>query len=772
MRCSGFLSGAACWPKSLLLLQEPMQTIAPIVKDLVLLGGGHAHVAVLKSFGMAPIEGVRVTLINRETDTPYSGMLPGLIAGHYGFDEAHIDLGRLARFSAARFIHDEVIGLEPGQNRLLFADRPPVSYDILSIDTGSAPNSAAIPGAREYSVPVKPISNFLDRWNALCERALASNTPLRLAVAGAGAGGVEMLLAAQYRLRALRQAAGIDAPVMIDLFSGSADLLPSFNPKVRAAFKHVLHDRSIRVHAGSKVVDISRNLLTLDNGEHHEADEILLVTDAAAPAWLAQNGLATDVGGFVRVNECLQSVSHNNIFAAGDVASVDNHPRPKAGVFAVRQGPPLIRNLVNSLTGKSLVPFIPQKSFLSLISTGDKFAIAAKQGMSLKGQWVWRWKDWIDRRFMAKFNDLPAMQPGQIRKAVDRLPANLHLPSTDMRCGGCGAKVGADILSEALRGLQPVDHDDVIAGLAAPDDAAIVRVPAGKVAVHTVDSFRAMIEDPYVFGKIAANHALSDIFAMGGEPRTALAIATLPYSAPAITGNDLHQMMAGAVAVLNAAGATLVGGHTAEGAELTLGFAVNGVIDEAKVLRKNGLQPGDAIILTKALGTGALFAADMQYRARSRWISAAIEPMLQSNSVAAKTILESGASACTDITGFGLAGHLGELAEASNVTISLDPSALPVLDGTNEVIAAGMVSSLQQQNVINGARFFGGDTGAASGHPVLFDPQTSGGLAAGIPARGAKQCIEALHDRGYGQACIIGTVSERVPEGPYLSLRQ
>ncbi len=749
-----------------------MQPAYPLAKDLVLLGGGHAHVSVLKSFGMQPIEGVRVTLVNRDIDTPYSGMLPGLIAGHYTRDEAHIDLGRLSRFAGARFLHDEAIGIEPHNNRLLFRNRPPVPYDVLSIDTGSTPHTAGVPGAEQYSVPVKPISNFLERWSALCERALNHPSAMRIAVAGAGAGGVEMLLAAQYRLTALRTEHGIGAPVNFDLFSAAPTPLPGFDASVRRKFARVLQERGINVHSGHRVSQVEQGVLILDNGERHMADEILWVTDACAPDWFRNGGLATDEKGFVRVNACLQSVSHANVFAAGDVAAVDDYPRPKAGVFAVRQGPPLTDNLRNALLDRPLKPFSPQKEFLKLVSTGDRYAVAARNGMALEGAWVWRWKDWIDRRFMERFQNLLPMQPGVQRKPFAQLTIDDAPNDHGMRCGGCGAKIGADTLALALHDLKPLQRDDVIAGLESPDDAAIVRAPAGKLLVQTVDSFRAMVEDPYVFGKIAANHALSDIYAMGGAPQTALAIATLPHGAAHLVANDLRHMMAGAVEVLNAAGAALVGGHSSEGAELTLGFAINGLIDEARALRKSGLRAGDVIIATKPLGTGILFAGDMQYRARSQWIEAALQSMLASNAPAAQCFANCNASAATDITGFGLAGHLGEMARASSVCIAIDPQSVPVLEGANELMAGGIFSTLQVQNERLAAELFASaaDT-AISDHKILFDPQTSGGLVASIGPAEAQNCLTALRDAGYPHAAVIGTVEHRPVDGPWLVLK-
>ena len=750
-----------------------MQPVDPIAKDLVLLGGGHAHVSVLKAFGMRPIAGVRVTLINRDMDTPYSGMLPGLIAGHYTFDETHIDLGRLARFAGARFVQDEAIGIEPDSNRLLFRDRPSIAYDILSIDTGSTPNLRDVPGAAENTVPVKPISNFLARWEALCARALERDSPLRVAVAGAGAGGVELLLAAQYRLGDLRAAHDVSAPVSFDLFSANETPLPAFDAGVRKKFMRILGERNIAIHCGQRVARVEPGVLVLDNGERFEADEILWVTDASAPEWFAKGGLDVDERGFIKVNSALRSVSHQNIFAAGDVAAVVEYPRPKAGVFAVRQGAPLTGNLRKALLGETLLPFRPQEEFLKLISTGDQYAVAARNGLAIEGAWVWRWKDRIDQRFMEKFNDLPPMQPGEARKLFARLPQHEIPPLDTMRCGGCGAKIGAAPLGEALRDLRPITNDDVIAGFGAFDDAAIVRAPAGAALVHTVDSFRAMIEDPFLFGQIAANHALNDIYAMGGAPQTALALVTLPYSAPEIVGRDLRQVMAGAVAVFNDAGAALVGGHSAEGAEMSLGFAVNGTIDETRALRKAGLVPGDAIILTKPLGTGVLFAADMRAQARGRWIAAALQSMLQSNAVAAQIFLAHGAHAATDITGFGLAGHLGEMARACDVAIAVDPSALPLLEGARELFAYGLASSLQAANAQYGAGLFAA-SGAATleAHPILFDPQTSGGLAAGVAGDNANACVAALRRSGYAHAAVVATVEAKGDDGAWLRIVQ
>lgn len=735
----------------------------PVVKDLVLVGGGHSHVTVLKRFGMKPVPGVRLTLICRDVHTPYSGMLPGFVAGHYSFDETHIDLGALARFAGARFYHSAVTRLDLHNKRVYCDNRPPVPFELLSINTGSTPNTAAVPGAAETVVPVKPINSFLERWEALRDRAMRARQPIRIAVVGAGAGGVEILLAIQFRLKQLRADAGrSDDDIHYHLFSESADILPTHNATVRTCFLDVLKQRNVSIHAGEAVVQVSPGRLRTAGGAEVEADEILWVTAAGAPSWPGEAGLDVDEGGFVKVADTLQSTSHPDVLAAGDVASMINHPRPKSGVFAVRQGKPLERNLRRLLLGKAPVPFRPQTRFLSLISTGDKYAVASRGSWSIRGRAVWRWKDWIDRRFMDKYNDLPDMEDEE----TSDLPAGLagqdvikEISAIAMRCGGCGAKVGATVLGRALNSLEPVPRGDVLIGLHEPDDAAVVEVPAGKVMVHTVDSFRAMIDDPYVFGKIAANHSLGDIYAMGAEPQTALAVATVPFGIEEKVEDTLTQMMSGAMEVLRDAGAALVGGHTSEGAELSLGFAINGLIDREKVMRKGGLEPGDRLVLTKPIGTGTLFAADMRHKAKGRWITAALESMTQSNRKGAECLLRHDSHACTDVTGFGLLGHLVEMVRASEVDVELDLVSVPMMDGAEEMVRAGIVSSLQPQNVRLRRAIANLEEAAADPrYPLIFDPQTAGGLLASVPADKADACVEALRDLGYVRTTVIGNV--------------
>jgi len=770
----------------------------PVLRDLVLVGGGHSHVGVLRMFAMKPEPGVRITLICTDIDTPYSGMLPGYISGHYSFDEVHIDLGRLCAFAGARLVHDAVVSIDRKTQHVICQNRPPVPYDLLSINIGSTPQVRQVDGAQALAVPVKPIAQFNQRWLALLDRSRqwpAHRGPMTIAVVGAGAGGVELVLSMQYRLRHELKALGRNPEDLQFVLLTSGDtILPTHNPGVRARFAKVLQERNVAVHTQAEVVQVSPGCLHTRDGRTFDADETMWVTQAGGPEWLQSTGLALDKNGFILVHPQLQTLNDPLVFAAGDIASFVERPLEKAGVFAVRMAKPLAENLRRSLRGQPLRAYDPQRQWLALISTGNRHAVASRGGLGFAGDWVWRWKDRIDREFMRRFTEFPDMLPqthgpiqamdhlreatrtmGQLLQNIlsqGKTPASqLNLSAEEslqaisaiaMRCGGCGAKVGANVLSRALGQLQPVDRSDVLIGLHSPDDAAVVRVPPGMAMVHTVDFFRSFIDDPYLFGKVAANHALGDIFAMGAEPQTATAVVTVPPGLESKVEDLLKQMMGGAMEVLNAAGCALVGGHTGEGAELALGFAINGLIDEKMngVMRKGGMQPGDVLLLTKPMGTGTLFAAHARYAAKGRWIAAALQSMVQSNQAGAQILRNHGATACTDLTGFGLLGHLVEMTRPSGVDAELQLSQLPLLDGAVDCVKAGIVSSLQPANVrlrraLRNAQDFVQDPR----YPLLFDPQTAGGLLASVPAAQAAACVLALKAAGYAHTAIIGRIT-------------
>lgn len=707
-------------------------------RDLILVGGGHSHALALRMLAMKPLAGLRLTLVSPDSLSAYSGMLPGLVAGHYRLEQTHIDLRRLCQATGARFVRARVTGLAPGERRLHLDDGGTLEYEWLSLDVGATPDLDAVPGAAQRAVAVKPVAAFHRRWQELLARLDEQGGQPTLAVVGAGAGGTEMALAAN---RALRQR-GIDARLHL---LGAGALLPGYSPAVRKKMGRRLAQAGIQLHEHSPVRRVAPQALELATATL-PFDFLLWCTGVRAPAWLADSGLACDPSGFLRVAATLQSLDDPRIFAAGDCAAFPT-PLPKAGVYAVRQAKTLAANLAAASRGQALRRYRPQRRFLSLLSAGGRDAVGSRGPLTVAGGWVWRWKDRIDRRFMDKFDrDLPSMGPPK------QAPEALH-------CAGCGAKIGAEALAEALAPLRPVSHANIEAGLAQADDAAVIHWPADRRLVQSLDYFPAFIDEPYLFGRVAALHSLSDLHAMNARPHSALATVCLPRHHPRLQGRDLKRLMAGAVEELNQAGCALVGGHTIEGPQLAAGFTVNGSAAEGELWHKGGARPGDLLILTKALGSGIQLAGAMHGASRALWLDATLDNMLASNGAASQALAALTPHACTDITGFGLLGHLLEICQHSGTDAHLDLATLALLPGTDDLIAQGIASTLKPANdqALARCRL----DGISADDPRLVaatDPQTSGGLLFAMAAEHRQAALQALAAARV-QAAVIGRVT-------------
>ncbi len=721
-----------------------MTPIRPIHTDIVLIGGGHAHVEVIRQFGMRPVPGVRLNLISAPVDTPYSGMLPGHLSGHYDFDDYTIDLQQLCRFACMRLIVDRATGLDRETQQVWLQDRPPVAYDLLSIDIGSTPDTSDIDGV-DHAIPIKPIPEFLEKWSEVEQQAVTRQGDIDVVVVGAGVGGVEATLSLHYRLRKrLQDQRVLKTAPRFTILSRSKQAMVGHAPGARKRLLNALRRKGIRLIEGEAAVRIRNGSVAGHSGSDYLADAIILATSGRAASWLAGTGLEADNRGSIKVGETLQSVTDPKIFAAGDCAALLPVPLPQAGVYAVRQGPVLSENLRLVATGEVPVPFKPQRNILALISLGEQRAVASKNLFSAEGEWIWRWKDRIDRRWMARYDDDLPNTP---------IMASSSDAQTDMRCGGCGAKVPQAVLRSVLERLKADPETSAVLELDMVDDATEIQAPRRLSLFQTVDQFRSFVDDPFLFGQIAANHCLGDIYAMGGRPLSALATITLPHAEPVIVRRDLEQLLRGILAALRKADAFLVGGHTAEGAELTVGLTVNGTVERASPWRKGGMTPGDRLILNKPLGTGVVMAAEMTRRAKGRDVRTALTQMAVSNAAAVDLLWDHGTTACTDVTGFGLGGHLLEMLEASNCRAVLDGDVLPILPGAAALLAQGVASTLHPANAASIAPLCDGEAPA-----ILADPQTSGGLLASVPAAHAEACVTALRSAGYDQATVIGMV--------------
>ncbi|MEL6647756.1 MAG: FAD-dependent oxidoreductase, partial [Pseudomonadota bacterium] len=482
----------------------------PLTQDLVLIGGGHTHALVLHKWAMDPLPGARVTLINPGPTAPYSGMLPGFVAGHYTRRELNIDLVQLARKAGARLIMEAATGIDPARRVIQVRGAPDVGFDLASVDVGITSAMPDLPGFAEHGVPAKPLGQFAQRWEAY----VAGSGPAHVAVLGGGVAGAELALAMAHRLQVVGRPAHIR---VIDRSRAFAALGPKAARQLRRAFERY----DIDVLEEVDPADVSAAGVALTDGRVIEADFVTGAAGAKPHDWVAQTGLANEAG-FIPVDSRLRS-RDRAIFAVGDCADMTASPRAKAGVYAVRQAPVLFDNLRAALsTGTGLREYVPQRDYLKLISLGEKSALAERFGMTLAGPLMWRWKDQIDTKFMRQF-EAPMGGPAPALPWPRAKGAAVNKPL----CGGCGAKIGMPALARAL-GREATVGDD--AG----------ELPNGQVI--STDHLRAMMLDPVTLTRIAAVHALGDIWAMGARPQAAVSSVILPEQSPELAERVLREI--------------------------------------------------------------------------------------------------------------------------------------------------------------------------------------------------------------------------------------
>ncbi|TDK48783.1 selenide, water dikinase SelD [Antarcticimicrobium luteum] len=713
------------------------QPSSPLTRDLVLVGGGHSHALLLRMWGMRPLPGTRVTVINPGPTAPYSGMLPGFVAGHYDRDALDIDLVKLARFAGARVVLGACEGIDPEARLVHVPGRPPIAYDICSVNVGITSDMPALPGFAAHGIPAKPLGPFAARWQGY----LSGEGPARAAVIGGGVAGAELIMAMAHALHTRGRPAELS---LIDSARALSALGPGAARRVRAATEGL----GIALREGMAVAEVAAEGVVLVDGTIVPSEFTTGAAGARAYRWIADSGLTLH-DGFITVDAHLRS-SDPALFAAGDCAHLSFDPRPKAGVYAVREAPILFANLRAALAGDPPPRrYRPQKDYLKLISLGGKSALGERFGLPFSGPLIWLWKDRIDRKFMDRFRALPAMQPPappRIRAAgLEEMPGDKPL------CGGCGAKLGRGALRAALATLPAVTRPDITA--LPGDDAALLTM--GEVRqVMTTDHLRAVTADPVLMARIAAVHALGDIWAMGAQPQAATATLILPRMTPSLQARTMAEIMSAAGEVLNDAGAAIAGGHSSMGDELTIGFTLTGLLDRDPITL-SGARPGDAVIVTKPIGSGVLMAAEMLGAARGDWVAAAYGLMTQAQGDAARLL--AGAHAMTDVTGFGLAGHLLNICEASGVAASLDLGAVPLMAGALALSRDGHRSTLYPDN-----KALAPELPADPRTDLLFDPQTAGGLLAAVAADQAGVLVARLRAAGH-EAARIGEITAGAP---------
>jgi selenide,water dikinase len=367
------------------------------VRRLVLLGGGHSHVHVLKALGDELDPAVSVTLVTPVDRQIYTGMLPGYVAGHYPLEACAIDLEPLARRARALVVRSSATLVNPSMREVICANGEVVGYDVLSVDVGSQAFLGAARGVEAHAVVVRPLERFAQGWERVLARA-RQGAMSAVSVVGGGAAGLELAFAIEHRLR--QETGGVPH---VRVLTDARTVVPEYPVAARGRLVRLAQRRNIGLHGESAVTEVGADFVRVKGAIEFTTDATIWVAGAAAPAFLRDSGLATDERGFLAVNDFLQCDSHPEIFGAGDCATNRASPRPKAGVFAVRAGPALAANLRAALKGGPLERHVPSPRFLALVSCGARYAVGVYGPLSFEGRWAWRWKDRIDRRFVARY---------------------------------------------------------------------------------------------------------------------------------------------------------------------------------------------------------------------------------------------------------------------------------------------------------------------------------------------------------------------------------
>jgi selenide, water dikinase len=678
--------------------------------ELVLLGAGHAHTEVLRRFAANPVTGARVTVVAREPHSPYAGMLAGLIRGDHDFDAAHIDLRRLARAAGARLLVATADGLDMVNRRISLSGRPALPFDLLSINIGGAPATPEGSGT-----PAKPIGQILAR---LAEIEPLLHPQARLAIIGAGAAGTELALALARRL---------SGQVRVALICADAMPVIDAPARARAAVRDALVDAGVELISGVRAGQFQDGQLALSDGSFLDAVAAIWASDVAVDPFLAAAGLGCDDGGAIQVDEGLRSITHPFVFAAGDCANLRHQPRPKAATWAMMAGPRLSQNLRRAVAGRPPLPWRPRPWHSAAITPvilglGNGNAIGWHRGLTHAGPSAWRWKLRGDRACMARHEMSPIA-----------LPTTLAWTPV----------------------LAPMAEATLSAAMDELPRQSPARLPSGASVIQASARMTSFLDDPFVFGQIAAVAALAALPTPGARAWTAIGTVAWPHRAGAGTA-DLNAMLQGAAGVLAAEGCALTSLRPEPGNVLALNLAVNSMIEAGHSMWAADIRPGDALVLTKPPGAGIVLEADRRGLARARWLHAALAAMRRPNGKAATVLRGHGAICWSGIGPRGLGAALTGLLGPAGLTARLEPENLPALPGARDLAAMGIADPAAIDNRIDLPDC---DPITAA---LLADPQPCGGLLAAVPATHAESCLAALRQAGYA-AAIIG---QALPPAP------
>ena len=711
-----------------------------ITKQLILIGGGHANVQVLKKLCRNNIKGLHTILISENFEATYSGMTPGFIHEDFSKEEISIDLQRLCFNAGATFIRDKVIKLDTNHRELQLQNLPPVNYDLLSINTGSISNTKKINIENSSKCFfVKPISSLVKNLSKIDQ--IVKNKKNKIVIVGGGVASYELAFSLKRRY---------EIPLEITILGKKILNEKNLNKKTKNSLKKIAENLSIREYAG-EVISISEKYLTLNNGDKIDCDISLVSTGASIETWLLESNLIKDEKGFIKVNNNLLSINEKNVFVTGDACNIENKPKPKSGVMAVRHGEILKENIFFKLTGKSLIKFKPQKNWLYLIGTYKNYALLNYFFLSFHSRWCWKLKVWIDKNFIKKFKFTNI----QMTKRNFELE---NFENTKMYCQGCGSKVSKNTL---INYIKKTTENTYLR------DSSIVNNKSLKI-LQTIDHIKLFSSfNPFDFGKISYLHSQNDILAAGGEVKSLSVSLGVPFSENFVEKFYLEYFMEGIKFEAEKNDCVISSGHSYQSQEPGITLTLNGEIESN--VSKNSAKEGDLIYLSKPLGTGYLIAA---YFNNSEILSGSdfkkiLDNLKKSNFFAANSAIESGSQTMTDISGFGLSSHLIDICLSSNLSSELTLSH-EILINPNIELLKMFQSTGFRNNHISSREYIN----ISENHPlknILFDPQTNGPMLIAINKQNQKKFENYFSNKPDLKPILIGKFIDKLEKTIYVS---
>ena len=711
-----------------------------ITKQLVLIGGGHANVQVLKKLCENSIKGLHTILISEHFEATYSGMTPGFINEDFSKEEISIDLQRLCFNAGATFIRDKVTRLDTNNKELQLQNFPPINYDLLSINTGSISNTKKINIKNSSNCFfVKPISSLVKNLSQI-DQILKKNKN-KIVIIGGGVASFELAFSLKRRY---------ESPLEITILGKKILNEKNLNKKTKNNLKKIAKNLSIIEYEG-EVISISEKYLTLNNGDKIDYDLSLVSTGASIETWLLESNLIKDEKGFIKVNNNLLSINEKNIFVTGDACSIENKPKPKSGVMAVRQGEILKENIFLKLIGKNLIKFKPQKNWLYLIGTYKNYALLNYFFLSFHSRWCWKLKVWIDKDFINKFKFTNNQQMTKRNFELE------NFENTKMYCQGCGSKVSKNTLISYIKKTS----DNIYL-----KDSSIVNNKSLQI-LQSIDHIKLFSSlNPFEFGRISYLHSQNDILAAGGEVKSLSVSLSVPFSENSVEKFYLEYFMEGIKFEADKNNCVISSGHSYQSQEPGITLTLNGEI--ASNVSKDSAKKGDLIYLSKPLGTGYLIAA---YFNNSEILSGCdfekiLNNLKKENLFAVNSAIDSGSQTMTDISGFGLSSHLTDICLSSNLSSELTLSHEILINSNTDLLK--MFQSTGFKNNYESSREY---IKITLNHPlknILFDPQTNGPMLIAINKENQKKFENYFINKPDIKPILIGRFIDKLDKAIYV----